>query len=858
MSKTKKSKKTGSKKAAGATGSKRKTAAKERRSTAYPKTRNKKRPEKLSPDKEVEVGKLLSFMKKHHWLAEISSLALMLICVFVTVSFISTKIDSNTPNIFGPVGHFIETLVSGFMGWSFFLPLGILATLAVHIWSFAAEKDQDLKIKIDSMLTFVIGTLALTVASATLFAIPWGKAGGGDIGSSISEPLVRYTSSTGAYLVTAVWSLIAVACIFQKSTRDVLAQTLSYVLDIFRLVFYFVSAIFSFISGTILGLFKSSDVIELEEENEIVATKPRLRRNRLPAIEEPIDDTEPEVTHVLVQRRNRENFSKKASGALRVRAKNNNLNSSLPYVPPSLSLLEHLEQEISAEDDEVLRQKSYMIEQKLKDFGIMGRVTEVHPGPVITLFEFEPAPGVKVGKIAALQDDLAMSLKASAIRIIAPLPRKGTVGIEVPNKNREMVQLRDVLESETFVNASSQLTIALGKDTYGDPIVVDIAQMPHLLVAGATGTGKSVCINTLLLSLLYRCTPDELGLILIDPKILELSVYDGIPHLKVPVVTVPKQAKAVLEWAVKEMDKRYRLMQRFGVRSIKGYNQLVKGEIEQEESRKKEQAAEVEAEVDFFEEDFDAYSDDESVDISVGNKRTIAAEKLEIMSNIVIVIDELADLMLSVGKEIEDLIARLAQKARAAGIHLIVATQRPSVDVITGLIKANFPARLSFRVSSRVDSRTILDSMGAEKLLGRGDMLYMLPGQIHISRAHGAFVSDDDVKKVIDAIKRQSEPNYDSEIMNMCEAALRDESSSDLNSIEDSDYDSLYDQAVQFVLEKGAASTSLLQRAFRIGYNRAARIIDLMEREGIIGPVNGAKPREILINGYEAEDQEIA
>jgi S-DNA-T family DNA segregation ATPase FtsK/SpoIIIE len=509
------------------------------------------------------------------------------------------------------------------------------------------------------------------------------------------------------------------------------------------------------------------------------------------------------------------------------------------YIAPDLKLLVQEEEQELGDDDEELREKAEQIESKLRDFNIAGRVTQVHPGPVITLFEFEPAAGVKVGRIAALQDDLAMSLRASSIRIIAPIPKRGTVGIEVPNKHRAVVRLRDCLESESLRQSESILSVPLGKDTYGEAVVVDVASMPHLLMAGATGTGKSVSINAILLSLLYRAHPAELGLILIDPKVLELSIYDGIPHLRVPVVTDARQAKAVLGWAVKEMERRYRYMQKFGVRNIDGYNQIVSGDHPS--------MAQTEL--------FSQQSPEAKEGIADGEGGTTveptAPEQLRTMPKLVIVIDELADLMLTVGREIEELITRLAQKARAAGIHLIVATQRPSVDVITGLIKANFPARLSFRVTSRIDSRTILDSMGAEKLLGKGDMLFMLPGAVPLKRVHGAFVSDLEVQKVVTSLKAQCPPQYDDAIIAACEKALAEESSANGQGGngeggENEEFDPFYDKAVELVLEKGQASTSMIQRTFRIGYNRAARIIEMMEREGVVGKMDGVKPREVL------------
>ncbi|MCX7953250.1 MAG: DNA translocase FtsK [Deltaproteobacteria bacterium] len=438
------------------------------------------------------------------------------------------------------------------------------------------------------------------------------------------------------------------------------------------------------------------------------------------------------------------------------------------------------------------------IEESLSEYGVTGKVKEIHPGPIVTTFEFEPAPGIKVGKVATLQDDLAMSLKAHSIRIVAPIPKKGTIGIEVPNKVRHIVRLRNVLESKAF-QQGPELALCLGKDTIGDPVVVDLAVMPHLLIAGATGTGKSVCINSLLISLLYKNSPENLGLLLIDPKVLELSIYDSLPHLKAPVITEPKKAKIVLQWAVKEMERRYKFLQQFGVRNIDSFN-------------------------------------------SLGHEQKL--------SKLVIIIDELADLMFSVGKEIEELVIRLAQKARAAGIHLIMATQRPSVDVVTGLIKANFPARVSFRVVTRVDSRTILDQMGAEKLLGKGDMLVMLPGGLGLKRVHGAFVSDEEVQKFVTELKKQGQPLYEPEIVELLQTTEKQDGQVVIEVEEDGD-EELYRKALEIIVQKGQASTSMIQRALRIGYNRAARIIEKMEQEGFLGASDGVRPREVLYNNIK-------
>jgi S-DNA-T family DNA segregation ATPase FtsK/SpoIIIE len=464
------------------------------------------------------------------------------------------------------------------------------------------------------------------------------------------------------------------------------------------------------------------------------------------------------------------------------------------------------------------------ITEQLAHFGIKGEVVASHSGPIVTLYEFRPEKGVKVGRITALQDELAMGLRASSIRVIAPIPGKDTVGVEVPNTIRQVVKLRELLEGSEFSASTSALTIAMGKDATGHPVVLDIANMPHLLIAGATGTGKSVCINAIILSLLSRASPEDLQLIMVDPKILELSVYNGIPHLRVPVVTDCRKAKVVLDWAVKEMERRYRLIQTLGVRNIDSYNAIARGEENDEVARKSKPKHK------------GGFSD--------------GAEVVIPLPKILIIIDELADLMFQVGREIEECITRLAQKARAAGIHLLVATQRPSVDVVTGLIKANFPARVSFRVSSRIDSRTILDSMGAERLLGKGDMLLMTPGAGPLRRCHGAYVSDKEVLDLVTELKRGASPQYDTDLLQLCEK-VTDQEGGDTSEGDDEFADAIYDKAVNYVLEKGQASTSMIQRVFRVGYNRAARIVDRMERDGIVGPMDGVKQRQVIGGGRE-------
>ena len=499
------------------------------------------------------------------------------------------------------------------------------------------------------------------------------------------------------------------------------------------------------------------------------------------------------------------------------------------YKLPPTELLDPPEGEQFKIDKETLHANSLILQKKLEDFGVEGEVVAVRPGPVITMYEFKPAPGVKVRRIVLLADDLAMALRAVSVRILAPIPGESVVGIEIPNPRRETVHLREIIESERYRSTESKITLALGKDIGGTPFATDLGKMPHLLVAGATGTGKSVSINAMILSVLFKSSPQDVKFIMVDPKMLELTVYEDIPHLLVPVVTDPKKAAAALFWAMDEMDRRYRLMRDKLARNIDNYNRI----LEKESGSKR-------SVIDLMEPD----ETEESPAVG-GNLSQVAPLVHEKLPRIVIIIDELADLMMTVGRDIEEYITRLAQKARAAGIHLILATQRPSVDVITGLIKANFPARISFQVTSRIDSRTILDSMGGEKLLGNGDLLFLPPGTARLIRVHGAFVSDQEVLRVMKFIKQQGRPTYRPEVL---EAKREVEAAA---AAED-EYDEMYDQAVAIVTETQQASISMIQRRLRVGYNRAARMVEQMERDGVVGPADGAKPREVYARKLEA------
>ena len=509
---------------------------------------------------------------------------------------------------------------------------------------------------------------------------------------------------------------------------------------------------------------------------------------------------------------------------------------------PPLSLLDSPPATDRRIDKEALAVNARLLEKKLLDFGIDGEVVEICPGPVITMYEFAPAPGIKISKIAGLADDLTMALQALSIRIVAPIPGKGVVGIEVPNRDRETVYLREIFTCEEFLQSRMRLPLALGKDIAGLPAMADLSKAPHLLVAGSTGSGKSVSVNTMILSLLFTATPQDVRFIMVDPKMLEFSMYEGIPHLLLPVVTDPKKASLALKWAVVEMERRYRLIADKGVRNIESYNRKLVSEREEQDALATSDEEIIE-ELEVLNEGEDPASMDEPMPFVQDDRELLVHSHLPY---IVVIVDELADLMMVAGREVEEHIARLAQKARAAGIHLILATQRPSVDVITGLIKANLPSRISFQVSSKVDSRTILDCNGAESLLGMGDMLYLPPGTGRLQRIHGAFVSDAEVQRVVDFLKKQAKPVYEKSILEM-------KDSDDRADLGDEELDERWEDALRLVADTKQASISMVQRRLRIGYNRAARIIEMMEREGMVAPGDGtSKPREIFFENINA------
>jgi DNA segregation ATPase FtsK/SpoIIIE, S-DNA-T family len=718
-------------------------------------------------------------------------------------SFNNNLLPETIRNYGGIVGSHLADLLFQTLGLpSFLIPL------ACFLFAWRLLKFRDIKVRFYKIGAFIAlllsldGLIALHFSEIELLRQTIAEAGGA-VGRILADPLVRYFNLSGAFLLLLVFFLVAL----------MLVARFSMVL---------------FVEGI---LERIGQFLERRREKRLALKKkptrePGLKIDAPPIIIQAETKKLPAITGKSAAGKKKILELPVDQGAFEF------LEPSGTYHPPTLSLLDHEGEAAKPVDREALTMNARLLEKKLKDFGVDGEVVEVKPGPVVTMYEFLPAPGVKVNKIAGLSDDLTMALSALSIRIVAPIPGRGVVGIEIPNKERETVYLKDIIQSQEFQKYGGRLPMALGKDIFGHTVVSDLGKMPHLLVAGSTGSGKSVSINTMVLSLLYRARPEDVRMIMIDPKMLELSIYEGIPHLLLPVVTDPKKAALALSWAVREMVRRYKLMAAKGVRNIDGYNKkIARDEKDKEAQRKAGRLT-----VDPVEEAIDEILPE--IDISPG-------EALEHghLPYIVVIVDELADLMMVAGRDIEESVARLAQMARASGIHLILATQRPSVDVITGLIKANFPTRISFKVFSRTDSRTILDSMGAEALLGMGDMLYLPPGTGFIQRVHGAFVSELEVQRVVDFLKKQGDPEYDKSI-------LQPPSGSDAaGGGADDEYDEKWDEALAIIAESRQASISMLQRRLRLGYNRAARMIEKMEQEGIVGPSDGtSRPREVFVN----------
>lgn len=683
------------------------------------------------------------------------------------LSFYTSDPNIQTKNFIGIFGAYLAGILFFLFGWT---------TYCFPVFIFLGAMQLFKEGKIATRWTQIIGSIILSLSASGFLALlakdeTTRFSHGGFLGLAISDYLISYIAKRGAFIV--LLALIFSALVLVNEF----------------LLSHLISNLIEKIKNKISGIeFPIPRLTRKKKEKPAMTLAGLEKLNKkeefarpLKIKEEDKDLTQEEKTYLATPR-------------IEIRAKQNQEQVARPKIPaikigdyqlPSLDLLESPPSLAARQIKEDLASNAKILEETLADFGISAHVTDIERGPVITRYELEPAPGVKVQKIASLSDDIALTMKAQSVRIVAPIPGKARVGVEVPNIQSSLVYLKEVLATSEFQNTKSKLTLALGKDIAGKPVITDLADMPHLLIAGTTGSGKTVCVNSLIMSMLYRSTPNEIKFLMIDPKMVEMAPFNGLPHLICPVVTDYKKVSAALNWVVNEMEERYQLLAKASTRNIELYNQ-----------------------------------------------------KEEPLPYIIVIVDELADLMAVAANHIENAITRLAQLSRAVGIHLILATQRPSVDVITGVIKANFPARISFKVSSKVDSRTVLDANGADKLLGRGDLLFMRPGESKLIRAQGTLVQDKEIERVVSFIKKQAEPVYEEEILKEKQNAFT------LNG----EKDELFDEAVKLILESNQASVSILQRRMRLGYTRAARLIDAMEQENIIGPFEGSKPRKILVD----------
>jgi S-DNA-T family DNA segregation ATPase FtsK/SpoIIIE len=755
------------------------------------------------------------------------ALALMLLISLATYNpgdpapFFKTGATGPARNFIGPIGAFLaELLVPQLFGMAaLLLPLALGVTGWKLFWCKPIEAPYTKACGVSALLLSLCAFLALTFGSLTVEGES--VRAGGAMGALLAAVLTSSFNRTGAYIVVATCLFVSLILTTQFSFAT------------------FLSALGAAVSARLQAV-RAAWAQFLETRRKERMRREVIKKHTMKEKEGPASDSLPRVRRVKGAPAGEEELAD-----LPLRGSAPPVQRPLPLTPPEPELREDGEEPDAPREpkrkkaapatvrgnyalppasilDEArssgtldkarLFEKAKTLQAKSGEFGVMGNVVEIHPGPVVTTYEFKPDAGVKYSKIVGLADDLALALEAESIRIDR-MSGRGTVGIEIPNEVRETIYLREIVESDAFRSPNSRLTLGLGKTVSGDTYVTDLTAMPHLLIAGSTGTGKSVGLNCMIASILLKTTPDEVRLILIDPKRLELGVYEDIPHLLTPVVTDAKIASNVLKWAVGEMERRIRRLASEGVRNIEQFNNLVRAE---------------------------------------GGERTVTngdgeEEELKPLHYVVIVIDELADLMMVSSHEVEEAITRLAQMARAVGIHLILATQRPSVDVLTGLIKANFPSRISFRVAARVDSRTILDSIGAEHLLGKGDMLFLPPGSARLLRIHGAYVTEAEIARLTSYLRKTGKPAFD-------ESVGKTERTTE--SAEVDEKDELFDEAARFVVSNGQASTSMLQRRFRIGFSRAGRLVDMMEREGIVGPADGSKPREILVAAdyYETVD----
>ena len=719
--------------------------------------------------------------------------------------------SSTVNNLGGPLGAFISDYLFTLIGFGSYLLLLISSTWCIQVLFFNNSNIS----KLDNLLRLSSSVLLL-ICFCSIGHFYLTNNFGGFFGNVIFINLSSLVGEIGALIFLMILIIPSISMSFNFSWL----KATDYFGTKLILTYKVLLKGMLFLLNKIIGISKSifsklKKIVNYTKTNiadkKITKTKPKIKnQTEIKNEEKDLSEKPIRQAELPIKENDLKVVPKKEIDTTKEDTTNQN------KITPSTELLDRALDDGQSLSENELNQIATLLETKLDEFGIEATVESVIPGPVVTRFEIQPAPGTKASKITNIAQDIARSLSVSSVRVVEVIEGKSYVGVEIPNNNRKMVRLTEILSSDAFKNSSSSLSLALGKDISGNPVVADLAKMPHLLVAGTTGSGKSVGLNAMLLSLLFKSDPEEVRMILIDPKMLELSVYDGIPHLLTPVITDMSNASNGLRWCVAEMDRRYKLMSLTGVKSLAAYNKKIK----------------------------DAEKNDKQI---VNPLNEDEEEFLETLPSIVVVVDEFADMMMLVGKKLEHLIARIAQKARAAGIHLILATQRPSVDVITGLIKANMPTRIAFQVSTKIDSRTILDQGGAEQLLGDGDMLYFPPGVGVPKRVHGAFVGDDEVHRVVSDMKSKAEPNYVEEIISSKQETgpITGWTTSETSS--DEEQDELYDEAVNFVIDSRRASISAVQRKLRIGYNRAARLIETMEEAGIVSEMSSNGSREVLV-----------
>jgi len=721
----------------------------------------------------------VSAVKHKHW-NEMMGLLLLAAGLLIVLSLLSYSATDpcfsvsgsglKIQNVIGIIGAYLSDVLLRLFGITAYLIPLLLFGYAV-VFALGSEPVHPYLKKLGGVILFLSSSAFFGLQGETIRLLGEDVPSGGMTGALIAHLLHSGFSTAGAYII----ALTAIVVSLMLLTPFSLIKALAWLRSLYARFMVQVDLLITIYQG------RREKAREAKQRHVLPKESPKI-----------VDTQKSQASPSAPKIVKLEKPAKAVQATFEFMGAKDSLDAKDAYQLPTTDLLDPLPQVVKKVSKEDMIAQSELLQRKLQDFDIEGRVTQVYPGPVVTMFEFEPAPGVKVSRIVNLSDDLALAMKAISVRIVAPLPGKAAVGIEVPNNTRETVYFRQILETPEYQGNKSKLKIPMGKDIFGASVIASIDKMPHLLVAGATGSGKSVAINSIILALLYNARPNEVKLAMVDPKMLELSLYEGIPHLISPVVTQPKKAAETLRAIVAEMERRYRILAEKGNKNIDSYN-----------------------------------------------KTSPEAEKLPY---IVVIIDELADLMMTVQREIEDSVMRLAQMARAAGIHLIVATQRPSVDVITGLIKANLPSRISFQVSSKTDSRTILDANGAENLLGMGDMLFLPPASSHLLRVHGCFVSEAEIKRVVEFVKKQGKPNFD-----LLQQRAKEIVEAEAAAVEDGERDEEYQRAVDLVQQNGKASTSFLQRHLRVGYNRAARMIEMMEKDGIVGPADGAKPRKVLV-----------